>query len=149
MKQIKLTQGQVALVDDADFERLKKYKWYAVKDGNTYYAKTCNNGKHIKMHRFILNPLPKFECDHINHNGLDNRRCNLRICTTALNQANQRRRNIGSSKYRGVRRRGCKWVAAIGLERTHLGRFNTEIEAAKAYDIAAKKRYGCFAQSNF
>ena len=73
----------------------------------------------------------------------------MRICTTALNQANQRRRNTGRSKYRGVKTKGRKWVASIGKNRTHLGQFENEIDAAKAYDIAAKNKYGQFAQLNF
>ncbi len=143
------------MVNDKDFEWLSRYKWYAEKNRNIYYARTAHTigGKQIgiRMHRLILNPPAKLECDHRNGNGLDNRRCNLRICTQAQNQANRKYGKLGVSKYRGVAMGGNKWVACIGAgcTRKYLGAFDNEIDAAKAYDVEAKNKYGEFAQLNF
>ncbi len=152
-KLIPLTQGKFAIVDDEDFELISKRKWYAEKNRNMWYAKTNAkvNGKpkSLRMHCVILNALPKFQCDHKNGNGLDNRKSNLRVCTVALNQANQKYPIRGKSKYRGVAKNGNKWAAYISKKRIHLGSFATETKAAKAYDIAARQKYGEFAQPNF
>lgn len=93
VKEIPLSQGKVALVDDEDFELVYQYKWSVSGRGGIYYAR-CNinrNGKDTtqSMHRFLLCPPPDKEIDHMNHNGLDNRRCNIKICTHAENMANR------------------------------------------------------------
>jgi len=158
MKEIKLTQGQFSIVDDDMFEDLNQFKWHADKDGNTFYAKrnACNNGKWKKvlMHREILGLIDRnIHCDHINHNGLDNRKINLRKCSGTQNRRNQIPLSGCSSKYKGVswRKTYKKWVAIITVDRKriHLGSFVNEIEAANAYDKAAKVHHKEFAYTNF
>jgi hypothetical protein len=101
MKEIKLTTGQTALVDDEDFEEVNKYKWYAKKNANgTLYAiteiwhgrKSVPRKTRIRMHRLIMKPADNMKVDHKNHNGLDNRKDNLRVCTTAENTRNKQKK---------------------------------------------------------
>lgn len=156
-KEIPLTQGKVALVDDEDYERLSRFKWYANKNRRIWYACT-NQNQLILMHRLILDAKPNEACDHINRDGLDNRRSNLRIATNQQNHWNQakcRHRNglPVSSVYKGVsfkRHRG-RWEAAIVVQgrQVYLGRFLNELDAALAYDRAALHFFGCFARPNF
>ena len=105
MKKIELTQGKFALVDDEDFEWLNQWKWYANHLGYTWYVvrsvRYDNEVKAILMHRSILNAKIGEEIDHINHNGLDNRKKNLRICTRSQNNMN-RNKLRGTYKYKGV-----------------------------------------------
>lgn len=155
-KQIKLTQNKVALVDDEDYEWLNQFKWYACKYGVQYYAlrKYPRKQKILYMHREILKLTPNDGklSDHINHNGLDNRRNNLRIVTRIENQWN-RRSFKGESKYRGVSKykRSNKWRARLTRldKEYYLGYFDNEIYAAKAYDRKAKEIFGEFAVLNF
>lgn len=159
MKKISLTQGKVAMVDDCDFEWLSNWKWNLLKSPYTYYAvrgeynDVLKKQKTIRMHRVILNAPKGIDVDHRNHNGLNNQRYNIRICTKSQNMANQRYQEGNSSEYKGVcwHNRGNKWVAYIGHDgkRIHLGSFVDEIDAAKAYDIEAKKLFGEFAYTNF
>jgi len=160
MKTIPLTQGKVALVDDADYEWLSKHKWYAYKSRNNFYAarNVYKNGKWIRlihMHRAILNLKPgdKRQCDHQKHNGLDNRRDMIRICTNTQNQYNQSPQKNCSSTFKGVtwEKNANKWRARIQVsgKDISLGYFHIEAEAAKAYDKAAIKHYGEFAWLNF
>lgn len=159
MKRIKLTQGQFALVDDADYDWLDQFRWYAYQGQNTWYASRSQRIKgkniNIKMHRVILGLKrgDKHECDHRNCNGLDNQRLNLRVCTHQQNQFNRGARRGGSSKFKGLSldKRKNKWHAQIryGKDRIHLGYFLKERDAAKAYDKATKKYFGEFARLNF
>lgn len=157
--EIPLTQGKFALIDKVDFELVSQHKWFAVKMGN-YWRSTSNRkrklgGKKaiIYMHRLIMNPPKRLMIDHINGNGLDNRRSNLRICTTAENQHNQHARQGGSSRYKGVdwKKRNKKWQVRISVncKHIHLGLFDNEIEAAHVYDQAAVKYHGEFANINY
>ena len=154
MKKIPLTQGKFALVDDADFDRLTRWKWffstkgYAVrnfrKDGKMFV---------VGMHREILS-LKKGEIgDHMNHNKLDNQRENLRKCTNRENCFNQRKSKANcSSRYKGVSydRRNQKWRAYIQKSKklTSLGSYHDEKEAAIAYNEAAKTMFGAYAYVN-
>ena len=158
MKQIKLTQGEVALVDEEDFEELNQYKWCVNKKCYNGFIAVRNEGKPphrqtIYMHRAIINCPKGSEVDHINHNPLDNRRCNLRICTKAQNQYNQKPRTGSASVWKGVSRskKDKKWRASIGYKKraTYLGCFDNEIDAAKAYDKVATELFGEFACPNF
>jgi hypothetical protein len=157
-RRIRLTQGKYAIVDPENYERLNSKKWYAVKEGRNYYAVrniTVNKRKRpVQMHRVIMNARPGQFIDHINHNGLDNRIANLRQASRAENNWNARKRKGKcSSKYKGVCwfRVRKKWQARIQVngKGIFLGFFDDEIEAAKAYDAAAKKYYGEFAYLNF
>ena len=157
-RRIPLTQGKYAIVDPEDFERLNKHKWCAVKSCNTFYAnRTIYVGKKsisIRMHREIIQPTGYLFVDHINHNGLDNRKANLRLATCAQNNYNSRNfRKSESSKYKGVRwnKQIKKWAVIICFNKKSkfIGYFEDEKQAAKAYDKAAKKYHGQFASLNF
>lgn len=159
MKQIKLTQGKVALVDDEDYEWLSQWKWRIRKGRNTFYADAHidttrkNRNKSFIMHRLImkLDFDDKRQIDHINGNGLDNRKKNLRICTNQENSFNGLKKN-GLNKYKGVSwsKRMNKYRAYIKVnyKQKHLGSFDNEINAAIAYNNAAKKLHGEFAKLN-
>lgn len=155
MKEIKLTQGKVALVDDEDFEYLNQWKWYANKNNRCFYAvrgiKKDNKWTLEAMHRIILNTPNNMVCDHINHDGLDNRRRNLRNCTKSENGMN--RVPTGKVKYLGVNKKwkGGGYSAKISVLGIHycLGNYKHDWAAALAYDIAAKKYHGEFANLNF
>ena len=160
MKTIPLTKGKFAIVDDEDFDRINKHKWYAHKSRNNFYAERevrLPGGvrRTIKMHREILGLEygDKRQCDHKNQNSLDNRRGNLRICTTAQNQQNQKPTINCSSIFKGVSftKENGKYRALIQVNGRpkHLGYFVSEIEAALAYDVAAKRYYGEYASVNF
>ena len=157
---IPLTQGKVALVDEEDVSKITCHKWQAVwdKDAQTFYAK-CNmvlaSGKrgNMLMHRFILNAQRKQDVDHENHDGLDNRRKNMRLCSRRQNSQNRLKRPGRSSVYKGVTldKRSGRWQAGINVNGTwkYLGKYIVERDAAVQYDIAAVKYFGIFACTNF
>jgi len=155
-KEIPLTQGKVAIVDEADFGYLSQFKWCASKGKTTYYAmrSLVHNGKNttIYMHRAIMNPPFDLQVDHRNMDGLDNRRANLRICTNSQNHMNAKKRGGHSSSYKGVswRKARRKWRARIMVNKTEevLGSFDDEREAANAYNARAKELFGEFAKLN-
>ena len=155
MKLIPLTQGQITLVDDEDFEELNQFKWHAHRRQKhyTYYARRGFQGKTISMHRQIMNVPKGQQIDHRNMVGTDNRRCNLRFCTRSQNQMNRRSFKNGSSQFKGVtwHKYGKKWQAQVffGKKLYYLGYFDSEIEAAKAYDRKAIELFGEFAKLNF
>jgi hypothetical protein len=159
MKKMKLSNGKFAIVDNADFEWLNQWKWSATENGSSWYARRQEGGrKHnvkIYMHRFILGILdsPKVIADHINRNGLDNRRSNLRKCTKAQNNSYRIPTTNRTSKYMGV----CKstdsnkkpWRAYIRPSTGQICRyFNKEVDAAKWYNAMAKQIFGDFAYQN-
>jgi len=153
MKEIKLSQNKVALVDDKDYEELSKLKWYAQKDGKTYYAMYRSpSRKCVAMHRGIMNPNPGFQVDHIDGNGLNNIRENLRVVTHRQNCYN-RHFVRSESGYKGVffrKNRPRKWIAMLIKDgKTHLfGCFKSKRLAAVAYNIGALKYFGEFASLN-
>lgn len=157
MKEIQLTQGKVALVDDEDFKYLNQWKWYVNNLCGKFYAvrNHWENKKFVGqllMHRFIMNPSKGLVVDHYNGNTLDNRKCNLRVCTYSQNRMNSVKTIYNKSGYKGVHwhKLGKKWVAKIELNKTkhYLGLFYDIKEAAKAYNDAAIKFYGEFAKLN-
>lgn len=119
MKEIKLTQNQVALVDDEDYECISRWKWYAVKCGSKFYAVhvSCENGYHIRhlMHRVVMGAHCGTQIDHINGDGLDNRKQNLRFCDNAENQHNRHVSIRNTSGFKGVSliKKTKKWRAQI------------------------------------
>ena len=162
MKSIPLSQGLFALVSDEDYEFLSQWKWYAARTstkGHIYARRVDhrNKNKVIFMHRVITNAPSGMVVDHINHNTLDNRRENLRVCTSYENFQNvapdKARQMFGktSKGYRGVRLFEGKWWRAqihVNNKAVHLGTFPTAEEAAHAWDKAAKK-YGKRPPLNF
>jgi hypothetical protein len=141
MKELRLSSGNYALVDDEDFEYLNQWKWYEMKNGKTSYAfrtrsiKRDNRfiTKSIMMHRVIMNPPDKMIIDHINHMGLDNRKENLRIVTQRENTMN--RTIINKRGYIGVSFNGHNYIAHIRIGKliSYIGSFKTPLEAHNAY----------------
>lgn len=158
MKTITLTQGLVALVDDADFEEANAHNWFAQKMQRRFYAvrrirKPDGSQTAQSLHHFLMDP-DIVRIDHRDGNGLNNQRSNLRPATHQQNGRGFQRKRVGtSSKYRGVSwfARDKKWRAGIKVngEQKHLGYFDSEVSAAKAYDIAARNLFGQFATPNF
>jgi hypothetical protein len=158
VKEIPLTRGKFAIIDDEYFEELNKFKWQASTTGYARRSEFLNGKrKYVSMHRSITDAKAGEMVDHINGNRLDNRRCNLRVCNNSQNQMNSRSSFNGkSSKYKGVckfqpkGRRKIKWMASIGKDgkKKTLGYYDTEIAAAHAYNQAAKELFGEFALLN-
>ena len=151
-RRIPLTRGKFALVDSADYYRLAQFNWQAMAGNNTFYATGRADGKATKMHRLIMDPPAHLLVDHIDRNGLNNCRSNLRLCTIAQNSCNAIPHG-SSSKYKGVcwNKRKKKWIARIRLSGKiySLGYFTDEITAAKAYDKKAGQLHRQFACLNF
>lgn len=158
MKKIRLTQNKFALVDDDDYSRLNKHRWCTFRNRHIWYAVrnvTSTNGKQVRllMHREIMNPIKKLHVDHVDGNGLNNQKLNLRKCTNSQNLANSKKQINNTSGYRGVswRKRQQTWEAYISINkrRVHLGLFDSPQEAAQAYDDHAIKYFKEFARLNF
>ena len=160
-RRIPLSKGEHALVDPGDYAWLGQYNWYTSGSNGSLYA-VRNTGQRrgqkrvaVKMHREILKVPDGMFVDHINHNGLDNRKANLRPATQAQNARNRRKRSVNKvhSKFKGLTwyKNQNRWAARIMVNRKSkfIGYFDNEHDAAKAYDIAAKKYHGDFASLNF
>lgn len=155
-REIPLTKGKVALVDAADFEWLSQWKWFAHVTGYCLGNVNVDGVRRtVTMHRMIMEPPPGFEVDHANRDGLDNRRANLRVATRSQNVVNRIVR-AGAAGFRGVyidaSHHGARpYRAEISFngKRARLGRHLTAIEAARAYDRAARQLHGEFAILNF
>ena len=162
MKKIPLTQGKFALVDDEDFEYLNQFKWFAQKDKLDFYAcrqikveKGKQRQTKVSMSRDIMKPSKGMQVDHIDGNGLNNQRTNLRICTNAENTKNKEKHKKSKSGFKGVQHnpKKCKkqWEVYIrcNYKSIYVGSYLSREEAAHAYDEAAKKYFGEFACLNF
>jgi hypothetical protein len=162
-KELALTLGYRAIVDDEDFERLSKFRWFALRepDGRVYAG--CRMPEHgktlVRLHRYLLGLKPHDGrvVDHRDSDGLNNQKSNLRECTQ-LNNNHNRRKQAGQrhSRFKGVswHIRNNRWIAAIrkmsdGKSKSvHLGYFKDEMLAAQAYDAAAREHHGEFARLN-
>ena len=161
MKLIKITQGLFTKVDDEDFDRLSQFRWWARKDktGKIYVQRkarvSASTRKNIGMHAEIAGTPSGFQTDHINGDTLDNQSSNLRICTTSQNGMNRGKPKNNTSGFKGIvfdkRKRAKPWIAKIkkDFKSIYIGTYETALEAALAYDIAAKEIHGEFAQLNF
>jgi hypothetical protein len=162
MKEIPLTQGKVALVDDEDYEALSQYSWHASYDRTRKMdhqhlaqrsSKIAGKWRSVLMHREILQALPGVQVDHIDGNPLNNQRANLRLCSARENSHNRRLSARNTSGFKGVTycKRTKAWLTSICADgrKKHLGYFEDKIEAAKAYDRAASELHGEFAYLNF
>lgn len=154
---IPLTNGKTCLIDESDYEMVSQYTWRELKVRRRSYATAYagySNGqpKIIYMHRLITNPEEGMVVDHINHNGLDNRRDNLRVCTQSQNICNHnRKRSNSNSGYVGVSKKPRGYQAHITIRGRYInvGFFQDAEEAARARDEAAIKYHGEFAYLNF
>jgi hypothetical protein len=151
---IPLTMGMCAIVDLPDLGEASKYSWCAHRGRRTWYAARgiyLPDGKRGIQHLHSF--LTGFQIvDHANGDGLDNRRSNLRESTYELNGANKLKRRDSQSQFKGLtKNRNGKWVAQIGSSKTniYLGQFDLEEDAARAYDEAARIRFGEWATLNF
>lgn len=163
MKLIKLTKGYFTKVDDDDYERFNKYKWYAGLSNHLPRARRWIQNKKYKklfyLSREIMNAPKGINVDHVNGDTLDNRKCNLRFCTNQQNLENRSKNKRNISGYKGVVPGSIshpnKWRAQIGTRRNrksktyNLGHYDTKEEAARAYDKKAKELFGDFARLNF
>jgi hypothetical protein len=162
MREIKLTQNKVTLVDDSNFEYLNQFKWYALRSNNTYYAVRnirLKNGKQtmVLMHRLIMNTPKRKLTDHKDRNGLNNQNDNLRVCTNSQNAINKSTKR-GTSQFRGVYLLKIKspkktyqyWMARITYNNNniYLGYYKTEQDAAIVYNQKAIELFGNFAVLN-
>jgi len=157
MKEIQLTQGKVALVDDSDYEYLNQFKWHSIKtERKGYYVgrsvKVGKKYRNTSMHIKIMNTRKGMEVDHKDGNGLNNQKNNLRICNRTQNCQNRKKIKNCSSKYKCVGwHKGLNlWVAKLKSngKSKHLGCFDTELEAAIIANIAMRKYHGEFARPN-
>jgi len=155
-----MSQPKYAKVDPADYKRLRKYEWFSIKGTRNFYAvrrerkPTGRKFTTIYMHREIIEIADGLLIDHKNQNSMDNRSANLRAATRTQNIRNRKKfSRPGVSKYKGIYRDKIqkRWIARIMFKkkRIYLGSFRNEIDAAKAYDEAARKYHGEFASLNF
>lgn len=152
MREIPLTRGLVAMVDDGDYESLSSHKWHALRGSAKFYAarRLGSRGTYLLMHRVILNAPGGMYVDHISGSTLDNRRSNIRVVTPAQNNMNRGASSTNKSGFKGVcwEPRFKFWRATIkaGGKHVHLGHFTSPQEAHAAYCAAAKELHGEYAR---
>jgi len=157
MKEIPLTQGKIMQCDDEDFEWFDQFNWRAHSDGKNWYARSTfklSNGKRLSRtaHKFLM--IGAGRVDHIDGNGLNNQKTNLRPATTSQNSMNMKKgRGKNSSSFKGVSWNSKHefWYAAIAVDGKdiYLGIYESEEDAAHVYDYAARIYFGEFARLNF
>lgn len=150
--------GQAYFIDDEDFEKIKNFSWHVIKSPYTMYVSAMKKeyGKPytaILLHRLVMGASKGMEVDHINGNGLDNRKINLRMCSQSQNQANRQKTSKHmSSKFKGVYwcKRQKRWVAKIDCnsKRHYIGSFVNETDAAVAYNKKSAELFGDFSRIN-
>ena len=148
---IELNAGYSSLIEVADLALVMPHIWCVERRGN-YASTSIGSGRVMQMHRLIMGFPPGLQVDHINCDGLDNRRSNLRIVTQSQNNMNARLRKDNTSGFKGVYfyKPNQKWKAQIQVGKNrHIGYFDTPEEAARAYDAEARKHFGEFARPNF
>lgn len=152
MKEIQLTRGKVTKVDDSDYEWLMTYKWCSFKVGKHWYAVSRRDGDFIYMHKLIMSTIGKERVDHVNQDGLDNQRINLRRASQSQNLANRGMNVNNTSGYKGVswNSQKQKWYARIKVQYEYhfLGYFDDIKVAALAYNKSARAHFGEFAFLN-
>ena len=153
MKEITLTKGRIALIDDDDFELVMQYKWFYRTKGYAWRLQRKGEPKprsQQSMHRLIMGCPEGYHIDHINGDKLDNRRSNLRTCTRQQNASNMSIRKNNKTGLKGVCKQGNSYVAYIkqNYKTIYLGSYKSPEEAAAAYDSAATERFGNFARPN-
>lgn len=150
---LQISGGAVVLIDESDLTRVESFHWAVERNRHCLYARRSfrNAGRtcKVRMHRFLLDVTDsRIHVDHINGDGLDNRRSNLRLCSLSENVFNRAANLNNTTGFKGVCRKGDRWTARIGKEGTYLGTFGTAEEAAAAYDQAASHRFGEYARPN-
>jgi hypothetical protein len=151
-RSIALTKGKESVVSDQDYDRLNQHKWFAKQDNKgNWYACRVENEHLIQMHREIMNAPDDMKVDHQDGDGLHNWRENLRVCTNAENSRNRRINKNNTTGYKGVTLERGRYRARIKVlyRLIDAGLYDTPIEAAHAYDQAARKHHGPFARLNF
>ena len=148
MKQIELTRGKFAVVDDRDFIRLSICKWYCLPTRNICYAARDGSGTTVYMHREIMGAGLGQKIDHKNGDGLDNRREDLRFCTHTENLRNMKKRGYKGVSWHKASRKWGAYICVDGRSK-YLGLFVSQKDAAQAYDRAATEYFGEFASTNF
>lgn len=152
MKEIILTKGKIAIVDDEDFEWLNQWSWHFSSAGyaaRRKWNKVAKTSTIVLMHREILNTPEGMDTDHINSNKLDNVKTNLRICNRSQNTIHKGILNRNTSGYKGVFWRADKKMWRVRVGHLYVGMFKDKIVAARAYDKKAKELHGEFAMLNF
>ena len=152
MDKIKLTKNKVTLVDDEDFEYLNSFKWYICNKGYVVRLDPYENRRQIRLHRVVVDNPTGQSVDHINRDKLDNRKSNLRVVTDWQNRVNRIKYKNNQSGYKGVYFRSNRnhWCALMNFKgkEIYLGSFENPEKAAMAYNEAAKKYHGEYANFN-
>lgn len=154
MRELQLTRGKVALIDDEDWARCATRRWYASRADQkreAWYALTSIDGRTVYLHRFIMDAESGVLIDHANRDGLDCRRENLRRASQSQNSQNRINERPPASGYRGVYRDKAAWRVKIQIEGKQIngGQYATPVEAARVYDRRALELFGEFAVLNF
>ena len=150
-REIPLTKDKIVLVDDEDYERVSQHSWCAIKIRKKFYAVSMINSQQVYLHVFLVSPPPGMEVDHVDSDGLNCQRYNMRLATHSQNMMNQKKHSDNTTGFKGVSKHRGKYRATIGENGVyhHVGYFPTAEEAAHAYDAAARQYHGEFASLNF